>query len=654
MKINKIILENYRQYKNVELNFDKNCDCDLHIFIGKNGTGKTNLLNAVNWCLYEDEPHLARESQQLPLINLKNLDKNKESYEKTVSVEIWLKIKEKDYAIFTRKWKYRIHNDKNLSPIKKEFRVKRPDSKGNMKILSEKEAEIYVKRFIPSKIREFFFFDGERLDKYFREATSQNIRHSILDISKIDLLERIVDRLSKMSNELEKSAGKINPQIESISKELNAEKDNLEDIQNHRMEVEKQLEEAENKIEEYDGKLRGVPNIQKLQSRIDDLKRNNNEKVKLYKRKLEKKRNIIFEYGKYIMTKNAIVETISIIKQKREKGDIPPNVNKNVLEESLEQGNCNICGRKLNAEAQKHMEKILKDVKTSTEINKKLVNMESPLQKFYRLTDEFQEKINEINGEIEHYEDEIKGINKEIKDINSEISGYDKEKVKKWYKEKENFKEIKKKNNRIIGNLETEEKNMKKKIDKLEKQLKKEMKKDKRNKDLKKQMDFCEKALNIVEHIKVQIMNETRENIELETNRLFFNLLWKKSTFKDINIDGKYNINVIHEMGYKCLGTLGAAERELLMLSFTLALHQVSGFDSPILIDTPVARVSDEHRENLSKVFAKIGKHKQLILLFTPAEYSSEISKLVDKHLCSKQQLKLISEEKEVKVEDLQ
>ena len=168
---------------------------------------------------------------------------------------------------------------------------------------------------------------------------------------------------------------------------------------------------------------------------------------------------------------------------------------------------------------------------------------------------------------------------------------------------------------------------------------------------MKKQIDFCSISLNVVLNTKKLIMTVTRNKIELETKNLFFQLIWKKETFKDISIDEGYNINLIHSMGYECLGSMGAAERELLALSFTLALHTISGFNSPILVDTPVARISDKHRENFGRVFSDISGSKQTILLFTPAEYSSDISRLLDIKKSSKLDFKMSSDEKETKLE---
>ena len=110
---------------------------------------------------------------------------------------------------------------------------------------------------------------------------------------------------------------------------------------------------------------------------------------------------------------------------------------------------------------------------------------------------------------------------------------------------------------------------------------------------------------------------------------------------------------MIHALDYECLGTISAAEREFLALSFILALHNISGFKSGLIIDTPVARVSDENRENFGNIFSKIGEKKQIILLFTPSEYSKEISKSLDVVASNRYKFSLFSGEKESRLEEL-
>jgi DNA sulfur modification protein DndD len=70
MKFERIKILNYRQYKEIDLDLSSN---KLQLIKGIMGTGKTNFLNAINWCLYQEEPYLSKKSQQLPLLNLSTL-----------------------------------------------------------------------------------------------------------------------------------------------------------------------------------------------------------------------------------------------------------------------------------------------------------------------------------------------------------------------------------------------------------------------------------------------------------------------------------------------------------------------------------------------------------------------------------------------------
>lgn len=52
MRLESVEISNYRQYKDVFFDFCTKGSYDVHIIWGKNGMGKTNLLNAISWCLY--------------------------------------------------------------------------------------------------------------------------------------------------------------------------------------------------------------------------------------------------------------------------------------------------------------------------------------------------------------------------------------------------------------------------------------------------------------------------------------------------------------------------------------------------------------------------------------------------------------------------
>ncbi|MHC4477703.1 MAG: AAA family ATPase [Planctomycetota bacterium] len=655
MRIEKITLNNYRQFRDAEISFNRNRDSDLHIVIGRNGTGKTNVLNAINWCLYNDEPHLSKVSQQLPLLNLKAIEEADYGKNQDITVELWARAQDDKCIIFSRRAVYRVYKD-NTQPMRQtvELEVRVIDDEGSTNILKNDEADSYVERFVPNGIREFFFFDGERLDNYFKEATVQNIRHAVFGISQIELLEnRIERRLGDILRELRKQAGKASPEIEETRNNLEEVEGSLRSIKEQIEKCYQQIAIAKTEIRECNEKTKGVPEIEPLRAERLSLKASAKHVKGLRTEAAKEKQDLLFEYGQIIMLWPAIKECTNIIKEKRKKGEIPPNIAPSLVEGVLREKTCNICGRDLDDESEKAVTNLLDEIKLSSDIAQQLLDMEVPLHGLQDRMKQFKKSIRKVTKEIITHEKHLEQMEEKINQIDKKTSGYNEKQIKGWYEKLKKFEDSLAESQQKLGGLKAQQQECTGRKGPLEKRLNEELNKEQKLRKLKKQIDFCGKSLDVVRKTKEVIMREVREKIESETRDLFFKLLWKKKTFRDVHIEEDYNINLIHSMGYECLGSVGAAERELLALSFTLALHTISGFDSPILVDTPVARVSDEHRENFGKIFSEISSNKQTVLLFTPAEYSPDISKLLDVKGSSKCELKLSSDEKETKVEVL-
>ncbi|MHC1572700.1 MAG: AAA family ATPase [Methanosarcinales archaeon] len=654
MRIERITLRNYRQFRQAQITFRKRPDTDLHFIIGKNGTGKTNLLNAINWCLYGDEPHLSKDSQQLPPANLKTIERTETGKKQEVVVEVRAETEQGLPVTFKRRAAFRKGNDGQMANEGTEFKVTFVDAKGNTKIATNEEAHVWVERFVPERIREFFFFDGERLDNYFREATGQNIRHAVFQISQIDLLETRVERkLKEILKDLRKEAGKVNPRIEEARTELEGAQAQLDEIEERIGECEKQIAIAKAKVAEYDERLRGIPDIEALEKERMRLLTHIEETKELLKDKEGEKENLLFESGKVLMMWPAITRAAQVIEEKRKRKEIPPPVARSFLEEVLRRETCNVCGRRLDERSREQVQKLLQDVRSSSDVGVRLVQVEPHLHQFRERAGEFGEKAKRITREIEKYRRDLDEFSQRKSEVDRQMAGYDQEQIGEWYRERAEFEELRDINQKRLGTLLAEKERAEKRLDEAKRRYAKEVEKEARAEGLKRKEEFCTQALDIVRRTRETIMRETRQRIEGETKRRFFGLLWKKGTFEDIRIEADYSISLIHSMGYECLGSVSAGERELLALSFTLALHQASGFESPILIDTPVARISDEHRKNFGKVVGGVSTTKQVILLFTPAEYSEEIREFLDGRASGRYRLSLSSDEREAQVEVL-
>ena len=86
--------------------------------------------------------------------------------------------------------------------------------------------------------------------------------------------------------------------------------------------------------------------------------------------------------------------------------------------------------------------------------------------------------------------------------------------------------------------------------------------------------------------VKEDMMADTRRVIQDSTNEKFFKLIRKSQTYGFIEISEEYRVNLYDEDGRPASATASASEVELLALAFILAIHSVSGFESPLVVDT--------------------------------------------------------------------
>lgn len=71
----------------------------------------------------------------------------------------------------------------------------------------------------------------------------------------------------------------------------------------------------------------------------------------------------------------------------------------------------------------------------------------------------------------------------------------------------------------------------------------------------------------------------------------------------------------------------------ILGFSFMSALKTISGFKAPVIIDTPLAKIDDVHREKITSELPKYLRGTQLILLVQPTEYTEKVESNLSKYL---------------------
>jgi DNA sulfur modification protein DndD len=634
MWIDYIKLKNFRQYQDEKIEFaGPENEKNFNVIKGTNGAGKTNLLNAITWCLYGKEFHLGIKNVKYPKINTLTLEKLRAGETCEVKVEIQLREKE-DRIVATRTLTFKKTESGGIRKIQS-FISDAPDG-SELKILRRIEGKgmmsvdrIVIETTVPEVLREYFFFDGERLDDYFKEEKPKSIKEAVFKISQLEKLDDTIEHLENVKSEFRRKSKKLTPKAIDKQEELEIHEKSLKNYKKELEQLKEEWEEAKKKENEYREKLKDVDvrNIKELQEERERLEKESDELEEKIRRIKNDKSDYMIDKAPSIFVFDAISKTRQILGEKKEAGEIPPDYKKNFIEKLLKKGRC-ICGTDISKEGEhrKNVEKVFAECDEITNITTELSEENAILRRIQRELKSFNEESGKYNIEISELEEGIKKKDDRIKEIGLKIGGIDIERVRRWEAKRQEYESIKEEKKEDIGTHKANIKMEQKRIDKLEEEVKEELKKEKKGEALGRKLDFCDKALEVAENVKKEIMENIRKEIEKKTEEQFLELIWKEKNYKKVIIDDEYNVSPIDQKGRNALGALGAGERQALALSFMAALNNVSGFKAPIVIDTPLARIDEgKPKWQIAESLPNYLKGRQVIMLVTGSEYTPKV-----------------------------
>lgn len=626
MRFTSIEIKNFRQYKSLELNFPKRTDHDLHIIIADNGIGKTNILNAITWCLYGEEPHLGNSSKSLPKVNLAALQEASDNGDLKIDVTVSIHAEDDgNQIIFIRKASFSVETE---FESKSELTVLHNDGSGDI-LESEEKASEYVEKYMPKRIQEYFYFDGEQLDNYFMDDDNNKIRETIHNISQVDVVTRVKQRLSEVAASLKVNAGKKRPDIKALNQDIAKIDSQLKQVTDTISELDRQILLSQQIIRKNSEYLKGSEDIPGLEQRYNELVQQHSDleaKVSsCYNQLYAFIRNAKIALSFYPYAQN----TLTLISEKEKAHALPPDIDKKTLIQLLQNpdGRCTVCNQPLSIHARKYIEDLIGKIQVSSETSNILMRIRSELERVIEAGDTYPKTKEQLLNNLKDVENALELCDKELAEKDAAIQKVsDTEQVIKWHTERQQHQELleKNKNMRAVASYQLDE--LQKNREQIEKELDKALEKDKEFHHINSLLQLAKNSQQIVTSIESEMMAEVREQMESRTMDYFRKLIWKKDVYDHITLNEKYQLDLIHRNGYSCVGSCSAAERSLLALSFTLALHEVSGFSALLFIDTPVSRVSGENRSNFAKVLKEVSLEKQLIMAFTPDEYSESVS----------------------------
>lgn len=636
--IDKITFENYRQYGTGSLSFNKTDEGMLSVMVAQNGTGKTTLLNAITWCLYDKELHLADEKKALPLLNSAVARSLPEGSLVPVSVTIRV-LDEKDIVEFHRTMNFKIssdsHGNSRIIPGKTKFSVSITpvDDFENTTVLEGPDAGVVVKQYFDFDIFKFYFFDGEKLRDFFITGQA-NIQKSIFNISQVTLLENAISHLKSMHTTRTKKLAKDCPDIAALTAERDKLESRLATARATLADSRSEAAERSRRRDELDEILRGYDPIKKLQEERKTLEKEL-DKIEVEEGAYHTDRStFIRQYTVLLTLYPRIKHTLELISGKEADGDLPPAIDKDQVRRLLAHLDepCPLCNRTIGETGREHLEALLEKISVSSHTSNYLKEIKAPLETYLEQAQKFKEILANMRQREMDIEARKKKVLARLQQIASSLANFESEsgELDVAKTEAERTLVISQINaaNQAIGAALTTISACNDRLAQIEKDLATALQKMNEHEDIRKQLAVIDEMHGQFRKIKRHIMDEMKAEIEKITWEIFDSMIWKRNTFGGINISDEYDISVFNTDGVEMTGSLSATEQMALAYAFTLAIHRASGKNCPLVIDSPLGRVSDANRENMALALRHVSKEKQIIMLFTPDEYSESVRQL--------------------------
>ena len=419
MKISKIELKNWRGFfGDTSIKFSTDDQKKVNLIIAENGTGKSNLMEAIYWCLYGDMPDSAAEPER-KLTTEAEIRRQKALVRLTVEDS-----RSNKTYILQRVLENDDHN--NGAGESKAVHYTRDDPTPR----DVSSFPVLVDKLLPKHLSNFFLFSGEGVSKYFKPEADSQLKNAIENVqgiawSKLALTE-LEDEIEDLEREI-RSFQTNNSEVKDALDKLDGLKTERKELKDKEEALKKELNKLKNEYNKISKKIQASDN-----KKIKQLEKDKEGKKKLIialNNSVAGYRNQIHEsFEKQIFHINAfsIKEPLSEFHQElKAENLIPGSIAKPFVEKILERKTC-ICGVTFEegSEEEKNLIEI-RDTEAQTEEMEKwrsatfqyIQTFDAENESFKELYSDLNTKIETANGDIETYNLEIEGINLEMKDL---------------------------------------------------------------------------------------------------------------------------------------------------------------------------------------------------------------------------------------------
>jgi DNA sulfur modification protein DndD len=599
------------------------------IVVGGNGYGKTSIFDAINWSLYgEDYERDIKEHRGRNILDYVNESALSEAKSQNGTVEMACTLYFEHKGIH-----YYISRALVAEPMKtdsKQIKCRETDrttalyqilSSGNHKRMEYDS--IFLDEILPSNVRDYFLFDGDRIYKLSNPGSSKDVRDAIYRVVDLELIENARNHLTDVAKEYRREAkAKSTGELANVEEQYSQAREKLQKFKKEEDDHKREEQAIREQIDTLEAKLRNLPDTSQLQARrsekADQLNRTENQiDVNLGEMRGYAAKAIP------ITISDLLLNLMNDLDAKRQRGQIPKKVSQTLLEDLLALKRC-LCGTEFQeGDKIQHALKERLEYEKSRSSGQELLDLLIALKTASEVVSIAVDELDKSDALLHSLNETRRELDIALHQIDTDLEKLPKEDINAITtavrERRTDLVTVTRKLQQVADAISSCEVA----IRDLDKQRSELAKKQADARKLQLREMLAQKAVDNLSGIYEDFAEDSRRNVEELTRQEFYKFV-ESSSHYSVALSTDYELVVLDSNGNPALQRLSMGQAQCLSLAFITSISRVSEKNPPLVIDMPFGRLDDTVHKVLSRRLPEISS--QLLLFLLPRSEWNEVT----------------------------
>lgn len=633
MKLTSIKLCNFRSFygKTPEIAIASGDVLNTTVIHGNNGSGKTSLLNAFTWVLYEKFTAAFASTEQL--VNKRAIAEAKPGQVVECWVEINWEHEGKRYNVKRQCKGYKNQTDFALGKTELFMQVAGDDGRWYFPL---QQPEEIIGQILPVSLHQYFFFDGERIEEIVRSDKKAEIAEATKIFLGVEVINRSIRHLTEAKKSLENDLKAIgDSEIKQLLREQQKLEQEIERINTRQTEIKQELEYQQTLKKETGNRLQELSAVKAIQQRRQELEQQKTSNQESLRQTREALKKIISARGYTVLLTDTTTQFRQIMHDLKQQGELTPGISREFIHELLNSHRC-ICGAELKDGNHAHTNVSLwLNQAGSSSVEETAFRMSAQVDEIDKQATAFWEEVDREQARIEQFRHNIAQVEGELDTIQERLRKDANEQISSLQKRLDEIESKVDELNREQGANQQQIAHIKVNIDALIKQIAKQKLNEEKQSLAQRRINATQDAIERLTEVRNRQEKQFRLQLEKRLQEIFTSISFTPYVPQ---ISDKYELTLTETTsGIEAPVAASTGENQILSLSFIASIiDKVRDWSAkrkiltvpdsstfPIVMDSPFGSLDETYRRRIAQTLPELAN--QLIVLVTKTQWRGEV-----------------------------